>query len=237
MKKYPLEKMDLVIFENTQGSSQWNYLKEFISFLKAYSYPRPYKFSHVEAEGPLIENLTLLENIGLHSNHYSSSFREACVEDILRKVGNPHLLKIFKSLGQIDILPSKTDDKTRKAVALIKAVVQPGEFIFLESPEKHLDDHLLKLFVETLTYQAVATGQIFILKTSHREAWGPYLTKQIRRDESKAFHVSHFKTGLENANLPFTPKKTGEKKQDGFLRFINKDLGPLKEEKIVKKAS
>ena len=217
--EFPLEKMDLALFENRQGTSEFSQLKDFLSFLKLYRYPKPFRFSHVESTGPLIENLSLEKNILLHVSGSEAGAEDLDINPILEHTGNPHLMELYGRISLKHATPSEVDDETRKGAALVKSLVQENDFLFLENPEKYLGKEMLALFIKALVYKTATTGQIVVVNTRFKNNWAPHLTKRIFRDEKNLFQVDHFGQGLDKSVLNL--HKPQEAEQEGILKIVN----------------
>lgn len=226
-KEYPLEKMDLALFE-TEQTNEFSQLKDFLSFLKLYGYPRPYKFSHVESSGPLIENLSLDENLLLHASTNDVEDEKESIRKMLEQSGNPHLVRLYNAISLKQNLPAQVDDETRKAMALVKALVQDVEFLFLENPEKYLGKAMLSLFVQALVYKSATTGLIVVINTKFKNIWTQHLTKRIFRDEKNFFQVDHYNTGLSNTLLQM--QNLEDAQSEGVLKIVNTNAEELEED-------
>ena len=217
--EFPLDKMDLALFESQHEHIEFSRLKDFISFLRLYKCPMPYSFSHVEVGGPLIENLSLDENLLLHTSVNKGETTEGIIQKILEQTGNPHLLNFYNSISLKHLRPSQVDDKTRKSVALIKAMLQNQEFLFLENPEKYLCKQMLTLFTQALSYQSVTTGQIIVISTRFKNIWASQITKRIYRDENNYFQVSHYNKSVSDSILSMN--NAPKREEEGLLKIVN----------------
>lgn len=228
-KELPLEKMDLALFENGKPVSEFSQLKDFLSFLKLYGYSKPFKFSHVQTDGPLIENLSLEENLLLHSSSHDQESVETKLDKLLEQSGNPHLKELYNAISLKHLMPSEVDDESRKSIALIKSLLQGGDFLFLENPEKYLGKNLLSLFVQALVYKTATTGLIVVISTRFRNIWAPHFTKRVFRDEKNFFQVSHFSHGLEKTLLKM--QNTVKPQEEGVLKIVNPNSDEQEENK------
>tara|TARA_Y100000590_G_scaffold283855_2_gene319361 strand:+ start:36993 stop:37829 length:837 start_codon:yes stop_codon:yes gene_type:complete len=228
-KEFPLEKMDLALFENSGNKQEFSQLKDFLSFLKLYGYPKPFRFSHVETNGPLIENLSLEENLLLHSNGNDEDSQKANLSKQLEQSGNPHLVSLFNSISLKENRPSTVDDESRKALALVKALLQSGDFLFLENPEKFLGKKLLSLFIQALVYKSATTGLIVVISTRFKNIWSPHFTKRVFRNEKNIFKVSHYnQSGLDTL---FKIQNAPEAEDEGLLKIVNPNSDDTEENK------
>lgn len=217
--EFPLENMDLALFENGSCLKEFSQLKDFLSFLKLYRRPSPFRFSHVETSGPLIENLTLQENLLLHVTGNEIKDETTQILHLIEHTGNPHLMSFYNKIRLKNSMPIEVDDETRKAMALVKALIQDTDFLFLENPEKFLGKEMLNLFVQALVYKTATTGQIVVIRTRFKNIWGPHFTKRIYRDEKNFFQVNHYSNGLEKTLLNIQNAEIPQ--EEGFLKIVN----------------
>lgn len=215
---FPLDKMDLALFECLGEHSEFSQLKSFIGFLRLYRSAIPYNFSHVEVSGPLIGNLSLDENLLLHSLVNEKESTKTIINKLLEQTGNPYLINFYNSINLKHLRPSKVDDEARKSIALIKAMLQGQDFLFLENPEKFLSKQMLQLFMQALNYQSVTTGQIIVISTRFKNIWAGQLTKRIYRDENNFFQVSQYSKSVNESLLYM--KNTTIYEEQGRLKIV-----------------
>lgn len=170
---------DIILFEK-ESAPNTGCLKQFLNFLRLQKVPGPPNFSFVDAKGSLLGNLSLRENIALDSIPSTvSATRTFTLEDHLKRLGNPHLWELYQSIKLVDHRPPHVDDMTCKTTALVKGLLQKADFIFLESPERYLDQSLLKVFLKALQYQLKETGQTLLLTSDNPQLWQPLITKTV----------------------------------------------------------
>ncbi len=204
-KKNQINKSDILLFKNEENRYGHSQLKNFLSFLSSNGVKRPYRFAYIESEGPLISNMSLRENIHLDSVPLSlSNTKEMELKNLLSKIGNDDLLNLFAKIDDLEKKVSEVSDQTRKLAALIKGLIQEADFLFLESPEKHLSDDHLRLFVNALNYQVLHNGQMVFISSPATLFWQGKVNKIITRGPKKEFLltpvVRHVGASLKSSN-------------------------------------
>ena len=84
----------------------------------------------------------------------------------------------------------------------IKGLLQEGQYLFLENPERFLDKENLKLFTEALLLQLKQKKQTLLLKSSSPAIWAPHVTQWIKEStcpETGRIHMNHMKKGTSSA--------------------------------------
>jgi len=190
-KKNQINRSDILLFKNDENRYGHSQLKNFLSFLSSNGVKRPYKFAYIESEGPLISNMSLRENIHLDSVPLSlSNTKEMELKNLMDKIGNEDLLNLFSKIENLEVKVSDVSDQARKLAALIKGLIQEADFLFLETPEKHLSDDQLRLFVNALNHQVQKNGQMAFISSPAVLFWQGKVSKIITRGPKKEFLVT-----------------------------------------------
>jgi ABC-type multidrug transport system ATPase subunit len=186
-----LSKMDILFFLKTQELvSSSRQLKDFIHFLKLMGPGESLCFSYVDQDGPLLNNLTLRENIYLDSIPSGlSKTKEYQLQDFLRRTGNGHLIDLYSKVQLLDEYPDKVDAQTKKLAALTKGLLQKADYLLLDSPEKYLGEENTKLFIKALEFQVSNSGQIVLISSENTAFWEPLSTKKVLRTDNKKFAI------------------------------------------------
>ncbi len=214
---------EVILFE--EANHQSGCLKQFLHFISLNKIRSknqgPPSFSFVDEQGSLIGGLTLRENIALDSIPSTvSSTRTFTLEDHLRRLKNPHLLELYQSILLVDEKPTQVDSKTRKISALVKGLLQQADYLFLENPEKYLDDKTFKIFQKAIKYQLNERGQTLLLTTQNASLWQTVMTKSIITHKcQKTGRIQH--EVKDKVYVPFKDKlsQLGSKKEEGVLIF------------------
>lgn len=176
---------EIIYFEQNleQRARSQSTLKQFLTFLKMQRIRGPIRFAFIDENGPLIPNLSLRDNISLDSIPSTvSSTKEFTLEDYLERLGNESLGKLYRNIKLVEDLPAQVDSQTNKIAALIKGLLQQGDYLFLENPERFLDKGNLKLFTQALLTQLAAEGITLLLKSDSPHLWQPYITKTVKQN-------------------------------------------------------
>jgi ABC-type multidrug transport system ATPase subunit len=181
-----LQNADVVLFET--GSSCP--LKHFLHFLGVQGRRRPFLFSFVDSDGPLLPGMTLLENMLLDSipNSLGES-KQLKLTRHLEETGNQSLMDLFARLRLLDEAPVNVDDPTRKLAALLKALVHPGDYLFLDHPERHLAPQLIPSLIQAIEFQVRSQEKIVLISTNEPEHWSELATKRVFRTPEGHFAV------------------------------------------------
>ena len=193
-KKNFIHKKDIFLFRPPSHGNHLCQLKNFIHFLHMNGVQRPFKFSYVEAFGPLLGNLTLKENILLESIQNSlSETKEIQLSKLLNQTKNEFLIRFFQQLESKEFLektPDEVTQRVRKIAALIKGLLHGNDFLFLESPETFLTPEDLDLFIRALKYQTEHLQQVVLISSPNEKEWFNHVSKLVTRGPSQEFLVS-----------------------------------------------
>ncbi|MBH48737.1 MAG: hypothetical protein CME71_11260 [Halobacteriovorax sp.] len=215
------EQNDILLFKfekTTKGCR----LKHFLHFLNSGGVRRPIRFAYIEAEGPLISNLSLRENIYLDSIPNSlSETKDFQMKSFLQRSSNHHLIDFYNRIPLLDELPGDVDAQTRKMAALFKGLLQSADYLFLESPERYLDDQALEVFTSALRFQTASRSQTVLLDSSNPKLWTPYASKVVLQSSGGNYDVEPILSG--KVKRKFLELAHSEPIPEGNLRFLNLD--------------
>ena len=213
-----LKRPEVILFEETKHQS--GCLKQFLNYISLNQVQGPPNFSFVDEEGSLLAGLSLRENIALDSIPSTvSSTKTFTLEDYLHRLTNPFLLELYQSILLVDEKPAQVDSKTRKTAALVKGLLQEADFLFLENPEKFLDDKNFKVFIKAVKFQLEEKGQTLLFTTKNAHLWQPLMTKSILTKKCpKTGRIEH--EVRDKIHVPFKEKLTElNQKNRGVLVF------------------
>ena len=186
-----LNPKDIILFKQDQMWKQISTLKIFINFLKYSKQKKPFRFSFVDKEGLLLNNLTLRENILLDSISNSlTSSKESQLKNKLKSLDNEYLNSLFLKLDFLDELPTKVDSQTCKIAALIKSMIQNTDYIFLNEPDHHLDSRKVKLLQRALLLHTKNNNQTIFISSGQQERWVKHATKIVTRGPLGEFIIT-----------------------------------------------
>ena len=190
-KANKIDKKDILLFKAASSLNLRHcQLKNFLNFLNTNKVKKPIRFAFIEKDAPLINNLSLRENIYLDSvpNTLISS-KDFQLNQYLEKSGNKYLLEIYKRLLLLDETPDKVDIVTRKLAALLKGLIQDCDYLFLDHPEEYLNEENLEIFTQALAIQTGLTGKIVFIHSDKESLWVEHVSKTVVRDENFEFLV------------------------------------------------
>lgn len=226
------ESFEIYLFTDTRGENNFSKLNEFLSFLKYNRANLPYKFSYVSRGDGLIPELTLNENILMDFSPNSlTAKREFQFQEFLKEQPNRDLENLYQKISIPHALPAHCDAQMKKISSLIKSLISECQFIFLEEPEKDLDEESVSLFISSLKDHVARHKQNVFIFSHHLSLWMPYAHLHVKREKDYSFSTEkinknwvwnkekdQFYAPIKNEdspqeNLVFQfPKKIAEKK-------------------------
>ena len=187
--RLPIEKRDILLFRYLDGNIPYSHLKNFIYFLSGVQVKAGLSFSYGDAAGALIPNLTLRENIQLDLFWNCFEDKNFCLEQFLCKHDNRHLDAFFRRITLLDEYPHKVDDRTRKMTALLKTLLRPSLYLFLESPEQYLHPEDGEIFFKAVDCQRWKSGLTVLIYSEQIELLREYVNKDVYCSENQKFVV------------------------------------------------
>ncbi|MDD4975561.1 MAG: hypothetical protein PHY93_14480 [Bacteriovorax sp.] len=182
------ESFEIYLFTETGPENNFSKLNEFLSFLKYSRVNLPYKFSYVSRGDGLIPELTLNDNILMDFSPNSlTASREFQFQEFLKEQPNRDLEKLYQKIASPHELPLHCDAQMKKVSSLIKALISEGQFIFLEEPEKDLDDECIALFVSCLKDHIARHKQNVFIFSHHLNLWMPHVHQHVKREKDYSF--------------------------------------------------
>lgn len=198
-----LRKKEVLLFSSHGEDASCCQLKNFIHCLNLFEKKRPLRFAYAEAETLMMNRLSLKENILLDGVLNSLCMtKEFQLKRHLDKEGRPCLVELYNKIGNIELKPDEATKEAKKLASLLKTLLKPSDYIFLERPELHLSDENLNIFIAALQEQIEKTEQTIFIHSLSEEIWTPYASKKIQKGSD----------GLIKVLLPSSFKKTNEKK-------------------------
>lgn len=182
------ESFEIYLFTDLKKNESFSKLNEFLSFLKFNKVNLPYKFSYSSRADGLIPELTLNENILIDWSPDSlTAGREFQFEEFLKEQPNRALHELYNKIGIPHELPSQSDAQMKKISSLIKSMIFEGQFIFLEEPEKDLDQETVSLFIASLKDHIARNKINVFLFSNDLELWLPHVHQHVVRNENFSF--------------------------------------------------
>ena len=221
------EKRDILLFQYTDKKVPRSHLRNFIQFLACAGVggPGPFSFSHGDSEGTLLSNLTLRENIYLDLYWNKFEDKSFCLKQFFADHDNRHLKEFFDKIPLLDEYPQNVDDQTRKMTSLLKTLLRPSGYLFLESPEKYLQGGNLDIFFKAVDCERWKSGLTVLIFSEQGESLREYVNKDVFCAENRRFVVKSrtlVVPGVEQASrrvlrdsegvLEFTFQKASKKK-------------------------
>ena len=168
--------------------SSW--LSEFIAFIKAQHITLPFTFSYVGDETNLVPNLTLLENILMDfSPHSLTNEKLNQFEEFLNQKHNIYVKKLYDKLTERDTPAVLATFEMKKLASLIKALISDSEYLFLENPEKHLNENIRILFHKALEVNLEFKQINAFIYADNPEIWKEWCSFTVSRNKHFQFHI------------------------------------------------
>jgi ABC-type lipoprotein export system ATPase subunit len=195
---------DFVLFvpEEQQHQGQ-SHLKTFINALNFYKMKKPFKFSYISESGQLIPDLSLRENILLDCvDHSLQSNIKIKWNDVLTNHSNKEMINLMNHINDLDSNPNFAHQRCLKLAAIVKALLNKTDYIFLESPEKYLNALQLDNLVQALKFHSLNNESIIIIYSQRPSLWQNFTNKNLHFKANKKFEVSLQNIISINSNVP-----------------------------------
>ncbi len=184
------EYFEIYLFTDHKNEGPYSKLGEFISFLKYNKALFPYKFSYVGQGDDLIPDLTLNENIMMNFSPNSlTTDKENQFQDYLKEQPNRYLEELYRKITSPAELTTHSNAQMKKLASLFKSLIYEGQFIFLEEPEKLLDQEHLDLFKMALKEQIERDKINVFIFSNNQTLWSHYVDKSVVRKKDYSFIV------------------------------------------------
>ncbi len=224
------ESFEIYLFTKTDFENNFSKLNEFLSFLKFNKINLPYKFSYVSSGDGLIPELTLNENILMNFSPNSlTAGREFQFQEFLKEQPNRDLEKLYQKIALPHELPAHTDAQMRKVSSLIKSLIFEGQYIFLEEPEKDLDEECINLFISALKEHISIHKQNVFIFSEQLDLWMNHVNHHVKRELNYSFSIEKIQKNWawnQEKNHFFAPNIKPEPKDSGLIfHFPNKEVG------------
>ena len=95
----------------------------------------------------------------------------------------------FRRITLLDEYPCQVDDRTRKMTALLKTLLRPARYLFLESPERYLHPEDGELFFKAMDCERWKSGLTVLLYSANMGALREYVNKDVYYSENQKFVV------------------------------------------------
>lgn len=126
--------------------------------------------AHLFQELRLFPELTAFENVAIKNNLSANSGETGFINE-------KQVREWFEQLGIADKLDAKIGRMSfgqQQRVAMIRALAQPFDFILVDEPISHLDDHNSRIMAEIMTGEAKRQGAAVIVTSIGKHMDIPY---------------------------------------------------------------
>lgn len=223
---------EIYLFTETGPENNFSKLNEFLSFLKYNKVNLPYKFSYVSRGDGLIPELTLNENILMNFSPDSlTAGREFQFQEFLKEQPNRDLEKLYQKIVLPHVIPAHSDAQMRKVSSLIKSLIFEGQFIFLEEPEKDLDEECVALFISSLKDHIARYKQNVFIFSPQLNLWMPHVHQHVKREKDYSFTASKISKNWawnKEKDRFFAPLKNEDSPQEDLFFQFHKNIAGKK---------
>jgi hypothetical protein len=148
-----------------------------LNFLKHQKVSRPYKFTSSAANGGLIENLSLKDNLRLENLDLKQDSQNYMT--LLSGLKNMYLNELFKKIGPLDVLPEQSDPQSRKLTSIIKCFLGKADFLFFEYPEQCLDHQNLVILAKAMVSFTQQKSKCCLVFSDKAAFWSTYASQEF----------------------------------------------------------
>ncbi len=181
---------EIFFFPFEKGVYQTNPVKNFLHFLKIREINENIKFSYAQDEASLHERINIKENILIDSPPQTFiNLKNKNFDNHIKKIPNHFLVKLLKRVFPLERLPHQLNEEERKMAVLVKCLLSPSKYLFLDSPEKNLSTGNLAIFKQSLIYESYYSNKTILITSSNHEAWLDMATSTVRREDKTHFKV------------------------------------------------
>ncbi len=200
-----LNHRDILLFDTESGLFPSNSVKQFFHFLKYSGIRGHIKFAHAHDQASLHKNINIRQNIIMESQTQDTfGLEEENFEAHLNKLSNKYLSRLIKRVFPLDRFPYQLNEEERKIAVLVKALLCPCDYIFLDSPEKNLNEGNLNIFKQSLIYESYYSNKTVLITSMEKDTWLDMATKVV-------YKTNHFEFTCQS----------NEQKNKKVLEFID----------------
>ena len=110
------------------------------------------------------------------------------MKSFLQNSENPYLSELCQIIGDLTKFPSNYDFRERKLASLLKAFIKKTPYLFLENPEKHLQESDIAFLKKLMSYEANDGREIF-LTTDNFAEFETIISDIVSKDNQSSFSV------------------------------------------------
>lgn len=178
---------DTLLFEVRNQKHNQSQLKDFIHFIKYCGRRGPIRFKHIEERAELMSNLTLKENLLLDLGMRDNT--DKSISDLLHKEEHHALAKLMDCIEDEKIYPPDASTQDKKIISLIKILFHKTDYLFLEKPEKFLDESIQSIFFDALLASKEKFNQTILMTSDQRNLWNTHINKIICKGPNGHFRL------------------------------------------------
>lgn len=192
VKQFNIGYKDILYFKKPDFkiSGRFNFLKNFTTFLKLSGKKGPFKFTSANEDNSLHAKLNIKQNILLETIPDNfNGLNESNFEEYTKGIENKYLAKLIKRIYPLDRLPFQLNAEERKIAILVKSMLNPCDYVFLDSPDKNLNDGNLSILKQCLIYESCVMHKAIFITSDDDSIWNDMVTQIVYLDAAGNFDV------------------------------------------------
>lgn len=190
---------DTLLFEVKNQQHNQSQLKDFIHFIKYCGRRGPIRFKHIEERAELMSNLTLKENLLLDLGMRDNTNKT--ISELLHTEEHHALAKLMDCIEDENIYPTQASTQDKKIISLIKILFHSSDYLFLEKPEKFLNENIQSIFFDALFASREKFNQTILVTSDQRNLWNKYINKIICKSQNGHFRLEDIVRHHDTSNV------------------------------------
>jgi ABC-type multidrug transport system ATPase subunit len=100
---------------------------------------------------------------------------------------NTYLQRLIKRIYPLDRFPYQLNKEEKKIAILIKSLLAPCDYIFLDNPESNLNDGNLNIFKQSLIFESYYSNKSVLISSMDKRSWLDMATKVVTKNPQGHF--------------------------------------------------
>ena len=123
----------------------------------------------------------------------------------------PILCELLKSIKDIELYPHKTSATQRKVASVVKALIRPSKYLFLDGIEDKLGEDELKLVTAAIMEHCEKFNCTLFVKSIKSEFWFKHANKVLSREKDLSYNFSTIvKENIKFVDFESKPEQDSE---------------------------
>ncbi|MCO4755836.1 MAG: hypothetical protein KC478_15250, partial [Bacteriovoracaceae bacterium] len=192
-----LHSPEIYLFETKQVNPfSTNVLKDFIYYLKYTGKKGLINFSFSGNLESAHSNLSIKENYILDAVPTSLiKDKEDNFQMTSDNLENIHLKELIKATDCINRLVKDLSCVEKKLVGIVKALLSESEYVFMDAPDKYIDNELLSTVKAALEYESTHNQRTVLISPYKKEKWLDVATHWVIKDSDNKYIKQRMRLG------------------------------------------